>query len=83
MPEGGDLRATVILNNPAVTTTGGTPKGVPANAYVAVVQYKAKAKSQEDMANYINSLSLTKSQKDALWCLWWSEETLKQTPWWK
>lgn len=39
------------------------------------------SKSQEEVADYINSLPISTSQKDALWCCFWKESTLDKAPW--
>lgn len=38
-------------------------------------------KSQEEVAAYIDSLPISSSQKDALWCCFWKESTLNNAPW--
>lgn len=38
-------------------------------------------KSQDEVATYIDSLPISSSQKDALWCCFWKESTLNNAPW--
>lgn len=62
----------------------GKGKNVTLNTFADVVDYRRNggdSRSQEEVAKYIDGLSLTKTQKDALWCCLWSEKTLKNAPW--
>jgi hypothetical protein len=66
--------------------TDGKPKGISIELYTDVAEYRddgtsESAKSQEEVAAYINSLSISTAQKDALWCCFWKESTLKNAPW--
>ena len=66
--------------------TDGKPNGVSIELFTDVAEFRddgtsASAKSQEEVAAYINSLSISTSQKDALWCCFWKESTLKKAPW--
>ena len=65
----------------------GKPKGVSLDTYTDVSLYRQPdgsndTKSQEEVAAYIDNLSISTEQKDALWCCFWSESTLhKKAPW--
>ena len=66
--------------------SNGKPNGVSIELYTEVSEYRDNgtsdsAKSQEEVAAYINSLPISYSQKDALWCCFWKESTLKNAPW--
>ncbi len=66
--------------------TDGKPKGVSLDLFTDVAEFRDdgtsdSVKSQEEVAEYINSLSVSKAQKDALWCCFWKESTLKNAPW--
>ena len=66
--------------------TDGKPHGVSVELFTDVAEFRDdgtsdSAKSQEEVAAYINSLSISTSQKDALWCCFWKESTLKKAPW--
>ena len=66
--------------------TDGQPHGVSIELYTDVAEYRDdgtsdSVKSQDEVAAYINSLSISVSQKDALWCCFWKESTLKKAPW--
>ena len=64
--------------------TNGKPKGVSVELFAKVTEFRGEGddtKSQEEVADYINSLSISKAQKDALWCCFWSESTLHKAPW--
>lgn len=64
----------------------GKPNGVDIEVFTNVAEYRDdgtsnSVKDQEDVAAYINSLSISTAQKDALWCCFWKESTLKKAPW--
>ena len=64
----------------------GQPKGVSLDLFTDVAEYRddgtsASTKSQDEVAAYINSLSISTAQKDALWCCFWKASTLKTAPW--
>lgn len=64
----------------------GKPNGVSVEVFTDVAEFRddgssASAKSQEEVAAYINSLNISKTQKDALWCCFWKESTLYKAPW--
>ena len=66
--------------------TDGKPKGVSLEVFTKVAEYRddgtsSSTKSQEDVAAYINSLPISSAKKDALWCCFWKESTLKNAPW--
>ena len=66
--------------------TEGKPNGISIEVFTKVAEYRddgtsASAKSQEEVAAYINSLNISYAQKDALWCCFWKESTLKNAPW--
>ena len=64
----------------------GEPNGVDLEVFTNVAEFRDdgtsdSVKSQEDVAAYINSLPISTAQKDALWCCFWKESTLKKAPW--
>ena len=64
----------------------GKPNGVDIEVFTNVAEYRddgtsESVKDQEDVAAYINSLPISTAQKDALWCCFWKESTLKKAPW--
>ena len=64
----------------------GKHKGVSIELYMDVFEYRddgtsGSDKSQEEVAEYINSLPISTDKKDALWCCFWKESTLKNAPW--
>ena len=64
----------------------GKPNGVDIEVFTNVAEYRDdgtsnSVKDQEDVAAYINSLQISTAQKDALWCCFWKESTLKKAPW--
>ena len=64
----------------------GKPYGVDIKVFTDVAEYRDdgtsnSVKDQEDVAAYINSLPISTAQKDALWCCFWKESTLKKAPW--
>ena len=64
----------------------GEPYGVSVDMFTDVAEFRddgtsESVKSQEEVAAYINSLPISSSQKDALWCCFWKESTLKKAPW--
>ena len=64
----------------------GKPNGVDIEVFTDVAEYRDdgtsnSVKDQEDVAAYINSLPISTAQKDALWCCFWKESTLKKAPW--
>ena len=66
--------------------TDGKPNGVSIELFTKVAEYRDNDtsdsdRSQEDVAMYINSLPISTTQKDALWCCFWKESTLKNAPW--
>ena len=66
--------------------TDGKPRGVSIEVFTDVAEYRDdgtsdSVKSQDEVAEYINSLSISVAQKDALWCCFWKESTLKNAPW--
>ena len=66
--------------------TDGQPHGVSLELYTDVSEFRddgtsASAKSQDEVAAYIDSLPISTDQKDALWCCFWKESTLKKAPW--
>ena len=66
--------------------TGGKPKGVSLETFADVAEFRnngtsGSVKSQEEVAAYIDDLNISKAQKDALWCCFWKESTLKNAPW--
>ena len=66
--------------------TEGKSKGVSLNIFTDVAEFRDdgtsdSVKSQEEVAAYINTLNISTAQKDALWCCFWKESTLKNAPW--
>ena len=66
--------------------TDGKPNGVSLEVFTDVAEFRddgtsASVKSQNEVATYINSLPISTAQKDALWCCFWKESTLKKAPW--
>ena len=66
--------------------TDGKPKGVSLEIFTDVAEFRnngtsGSVKSQEEVAAYIDALNISKAQKDALWCCFWKESTLKNAPW--
>ena len=66
--------------------TDGQPDGVSVELFTDVAEFRddgtsGSSKSQEEVAAYINALPISTSQKDALWCCFWKESTLKKAPW--
>ena len=66
--------------------TDGKPNGIDLDTFTDVAEYRDdgtsdSVKSQDDVAAYINSLPISTAQKDALWCCFWKESTLKNAPW--
>lgn len=64
--------------------TNGKPNGVSVELFAEVAEFRdedGSSKSQEKVADYINSLPISTSQKDALWCCFWKESTLDKAPW--
>ena len=66
--------------------TDGQPNGVTLETFTDVAEFRddgtsSSVKSQEEVAAYIDSLSISIAQKDALWCCFWKESTLKNAPW--
>ena len=66
--------------------TDGKPRGASIELFTDVAEFRdggtsGSTKSQEEVAAYINSLSISSTQKDALWCCFWKESTLKNAPW--
>lgn len=65
----------------------GKSRGISLDTYTDVVEYRggdtsAGVRSQADVAAYIDSMQISTTQKDALWCCFWSENTLyKNAPW--
>lgn len=64
----------------------GKPNGVSVELFTDVAEFRddgtsGETKSQEEVAAYINSLPISTTQKDALWCCFWKESTLKKAPW--
>ena len=64
----------------------GKPNGVDIELFTNVAEYRddgtsESVKDQEDVAAYINSLPISPEKKDALWCCFWKESTLKKAPW--
>ena len=64
----------------------GKPNGVDVELFTDVAEYRDdgtsdSVKDQDDVAAYINSLPISTAQKDALWCCFWKESTLKRAPW--
>ena len=64
----------------------GKPNGVDVEVFTDVAEFRDdgtsdSVKSQEEVAAYINSLPISTAQKDALWCCFWKESTLKRAPW--
>ena len=64
----------------------GKPNGVDVEVFTDVAEFRDdgtsdSVKSQEEVAAYINSLPISTAQKDALWCCFWKESTLKKAPW--
>ena len=64
----------------------GKPNGVDVELFTDVAEFRddgtsGSVKDQDDVAAYINSLPISKAQKDALWCCFWKESTLKKAPW--
>ena len=64
----------------------GRSRGVSLEVYTKVSQFRddgtsKSAKDQETVANYINGLPISTTQKDALWCCFWKESTLYKAPW--
>ena len=66
--------------------TDGKPNGVSLDIFADVAKFRNdgtsdSAKSQEEVAAYINALNISTAQKDALWCCFWKKTTLKNAPW--
>ena len=64
--------------------TEGKPNGVSVEIYTDVYEYRdngSVTRSQDEVAAYIDNLPISDSQKDALWCCFWKESTLKNAPW--
>lgn len=66
--------------------TDGQPNGVTLETFTDVAEFRddgtsSSVKSQEEVAAYIDSLSISIDQKDALWCCFWKESTLNNAPW--
>lgn len=66
--------------------TDGQPNGVTLETFTDVAEFRddgtsSSVKSQEEVAAYIDSLSISIAQKDALWCCFWKESTLNNAPW--
>jgi len=66
--------------------TDGKPNGVSLDTFTNVADFRDdgtsdSVKSQDEVAAYINSLNISTSQKDALWCCFWKKSTLKNAPW--
>ena len=66
--------------------TSGKPSGVSLDLFASVADFRNDGtsdgvKSQDEVAAYINSLNISDYQKDALWCCFWKESTLKNAPW--
>lgn len=64
----------------------GEPNGVSLDLFTDVAEYRDDgtsngAKSQAEVAAYINSLPISPEAKDALWCCFWKETTLHTAPW--
>ena len=65
----------------------GKSRNVPLDTFVKVAEYQDNGTSdssrdQEEVANYIDSLTNDVGLKDALWCCFWKESTLKRkAPW--
>lgn len=64
----------------------GKPSGVSIETFTDVAEYRDdgtsdSVKGQDEVAAYINSLPIATAQKDALWCCFWKESTLKNAPW--
>ena len=64
----------------------GKPNGVSLELFTDVYEFRDdgtsdSVKSQEVVAEYINSLPISIDQKDALWCCFWKASTLKKAPW--
>ena len=66
--------------------TDGKPNGVSLDTFTKVADFRddgtsGSVRSQDEVAEYINSLNISTAQKDALWCCFWKESTLKNAPW--
>lgn len=66
--------------------TNGKPKGVSFELYAEVYAYRddgtsESAKSQDEVWAYIDSMNISKAQKDAIHLCFWKESTLKNAPW--
>ena len=64
----------------------GEPNGVDIEVFTNVAEFRddgtsGKTRSQEEVAEYIDSLPVSTAQKDALWCCFWKASTLKNAPW--
>lgn len=63
----------------------GKPNGVSVELFTDVTEYRdlgSTTRSQDEVAAYINSLPISISQKDALWCCFWKKSTLyDKAPW--
>lgn len=64
----------------------GKPNGVSLELFTDVAEFRddgtsSGSKSQDEVAEYIDSLPISTAQKDALWCCFWKETTLKNAPW--
>lgn len=64
----------------------GQPNGVSLELFTEVADFRddetsGSTRSQEEVADYIDSLPVSTAQKDALWCCFWKESTLKNAPW--
>ena len=65
----------------------GKSRGVSLEIFTDVAEYQDSGtsgsnRSQADVADYINRLPISTTQKDALWCCFWKESTLyKNAPW--
>ena len=64
----------------------GQPRGVPLEMFVDVASFRDdgtsnSVKSQEEVALYISSVTSDTYLRDALWCCFYNESTLKNAPW--
>lgn len=66
--------------------SAGKPYGVSVEMFIKVSEYRnddgqGNSRDQDEVAEFINSLDISKKQKDALWCCFWKFSTLKDAPW--
>lgn len=66
--------------------TDGKPKGVPIEMFTDVAEFRddgtsASVKNQEEVGQYIMSITDDDKLRDALWCCFYKASTLNKAPW--